>query len=141
MFLGAQEFRDSGIEMKLNRPSAYPSDLFKSLQEGFDHICQPACLHRQTGVVLAGLVPDNSIQYTLFDDRARIEKMSRIYSTLDLLSEKFGKYDVHHAASLPPKLQALHEAGRGDVPERKTGLFKGENKRQRLGLPVLYVKV
>ncbi|HXX58803.1 MAG TPA: DNA polymerase IV [Thermodesulfovibrionales bacterium] len=141
IFLRTQEFRDSGTEMKLNRPSAYPSDLFKPLQEGFHHIYRHGCLYRQTGVVLAGLMPDNSIQYTLFDDRARIEKMSRIYSTLDLLSEKFGKYAVHHAASLPTKLQALHEGERGDVPERKTGLLKGENKRQRLGLPVLSMKV
>lgn len=28
-----------------------------------------------------------------------------------------------------------------DVPKRKTELFKGENKRQRLGLPMLDIKV
>jgi hypothetical protein len=39
------------------------------------------------------------------------------------------------------KLQTQHEGERGDTPERKNELFKGENKRQRLGLPVLNVKV
>jgi hypothetical protein len=48
---------------------------------------------------------------------------------------------IQHAASLPAKLQLQHEGERGDVPQRKTNLFRGENKRQRLGLPMLNVKV
>jgi len=141
LFVRTQEFRDSGVELKLSRPSAYPSDLFGPLQKGFDHIYQSNCFYRQTGVVLGDLLSDNNVQYTLFDDTARIEKMSRVYSTLDMLSEKFGKYAVHHATSLPTKLQTQHEGERGDVPQRTKDLFKGENKRQRLGLPVLHIKV
>ncbi|HUO78161.1 MAG TPA: DNA polymerase IV [Thermodesulfovibrionales bacterium] len=141
LFVRTQEFRDSGVELKLSRPSAYPSDLFGPLQKGFDHIYQSNCSYRQTGVVLGDLLSDNNVQYTLFDDTARIEKMSRVYSTLDMLSEKFGKYAVHHATSLPTKLQTQHEGERGDVPQRTKDLFKGENKRQRLGVPVLHIKV
>lgn len=141
IFLRTEEFRDSGIEMKLSRPSAHPSALFGSLQEGLDHIYRSGSRYRQTGVVLAGLLPDDRVQYTLFDDMARIEKMSRIYSTIDMLSEKFGKYAVHHATSLPTKLQTQHEGERGDVPQRVMDLFKGENKRQRVGLPMLHIKV
>jgi len=67
--------------------------------------------------------------------------MARIYSAVDELSEKFGKYTVHHAASLPTKIQSQHEGERGDVPIRANDLFRGENKRQRLGLPLLHIKV
>jgi DNA polymerase-4/DNA polymerase V len=141
IFLRTSDFRDRGVEMKLSRATAFPADLFGPLREGFNHIYQTHNLYRQTGVVLAGLLPDNNVQYSLFDDTARIERMSRIYTTLDRLSKKFGKYTVQHATSLPANLQALHEGNRGDVPERKTELFRGENKRQRLGLPVLHVKV
>jgi DNA polymerase-4 len=141
IFIRTEEFRDSGIEIKLNCPSAYPSDLFGPLEKGFEQIYRSNCRYRQTGVVLAGLLSDNSVQYTLFDDAARIEKMSRIYSTLDTLSEKFGKYAVHHASSLPTKLQTQHEGERGDVPKRVQDLLKGENKRQRLGVPMLHIKV
>ncbi len=141
LFLRTQEFRDTGVEIKLSSPSAYPSDLFGFLKEGFNHICRSPDLYRQTGVVLAGLVREDGIQHTLFDNPARIEKMARIYSAVDRLSEKFGKYTVHHAASLPTKLQAQHEGERGDVPNRAMELFKGENKRQRVGLPVLNIKV
>ncbi|HET6513585.1 MAG TPA: DNA polymerase IV [Thermodesulfovibrionales bacterium] len=141
VFLRTQEFRDTGIELKLSHPTAFPSDLFGPLGEGFRRLYQTGVLYRQTGVVLSGLMPEDKIQYTLFDNTARIEKMSRIYDTVDQLSQRFGKYAIQHAASLPTKLQSQHEGERGDTPERKTDLFKGENKRQRLGLPMLHVKV
>ncbi len=141
LFLRTQDFKNTGIEMKLSRPSAYPVDLFEPLREGFHHVYRPHCFYRQTGVVLAGLVSETKMQYTLFDDPARIEKMARIYSAVDELSARLGKYAVHHAVSLPTKIQAQHEEERGDVPKRVTDLFKGENKRQRLGLPLLHIKV
>jgi DNA polymerase-4 len=141
VFLRRQDFADNGAELKLTCPTAHPSALFSLLREGFDHIYRANTLYRQTGVVLAGLVPETAVQYTLFDDTARIEKMSRVYDAVDMLSEKFGKYTVRHAVSLPTKIQSQHEGDRGDVPQRKLDLFKGENNRQRLGLPVLNVKV
>ena len=141
IFLRTKEFRNTGIELKLSRPTAYPSDLFGPLREGFKCIYRHDNFYRQTGIVLAGLVSETGFQYTLFDDPARIEKMSRIYHAVDELSKKFGKYTVRHAASLPTKIQAQHEGERGDVPQRATDLFMGENKRQRLGLPLLHIKV
>ncbi len=141
LFLKTQEFRTSGVELKLTRPSAYPLELLGSTREGFAGIFTGGVLYRATGVILAGLVPESSVQYTLFDDVTKIEKLSRIYGAMDGLSEKFGKHTISLVSSLPVKLQRQHEGGRGDVPKRKTGLFKGENKRQRLGVPVLDVKV
>jgi DNA polymerase-4/DNA polymerase V len=141
VFLRKQDFTDSGAELKLTCPTAHPSALFNLLREGFDHIFRPNTLYRQTGVVLAGLIAEASVQYTLFDDTAQIEKMSKVYDAVDILSEKFGKYTVRHAVSLPTKIQSQHEGERGDVPQRKQELFKGENNRQRLGLPVLNVMV
>ncbi len=141
VFLRKQDFTDSGVELKLTCPTAHPSALFNLLREGFDHIFRSNTLYRQTGVVLAGLLAEASVQYTLFDDTAQIEKMSKVYDAVDILSEKFGKYTVRHAVSLPTKIQSQHEGERGDVPQRKQELFKGENNRQRLGLPVLDVLV
>jgi DNA polymerase-4 len=141
LFLRTQEFRDAGMELKLNRPTAFPADLFGPLREGFVQIYRPHTLYRQTGVVLGGLVPETKVQYSLFDDTAKIEKMGKIYTAVDSIAEKYGKYTVHHASTLPTKLQALHEGERGDAPERKSDIFKGENNRQRLGLPVMKIKV
>jgi DNA polymerase IV len=141
VFLKRQDFRGSGAEIKLTRPSAYPADLFAPLREGFRRIYRSADLYRQTGVVLASLVPEEKIQYSLFDEPAKIERLSMVYRAVDTLSEKFGKYTVRHASSLPTKLQAQHEGDRGDIPVRKSRLFKGENKRQRLGMPLLGMKI
>jgi len=141
IFLKEQDFRSRGVEIKLNSPTSYPADMFSVLREGFNHIYNKDRLYRQTGVVLAGLVPDNMVQMTLFDDPVRIEKMSKIYCAVDEISERYGKHAIQHASSLPTKLQAQHEGERGDVPRRKTELFNGENTRQRVGLPVLNIKI
>jgi len=141
VFLRQQDFTSSGVEITLSKPSAYPIELFELLRNGFQQIFDAKALYRQTGVVLSGMVAESSIQYTLFEDTAKIEKMSKIYASMDRISEKYGKHTIQHGASLPAKLQAQHEGERGDVPQRKIALFKGENKRQRLGMPLLHIKV
>jgi len=111
------------------------------LREGFNSIYNSRELYRQTGIVLAGLVSEENIQRSLFDDIVKIEKLEKIYKAVDSLSERFGKHTIQHASSMPAKLQAQHEGDRGDSPQRKANLFKVENRRQRLGLPVLNIKV
>jgi DNA polymerase-4/DNA polymerase V len=141
IFLRKQDFTSHGVEIKLNRPTAYPVEMFGLLREGYQHLYRPRTLYRQTGVVLAGLTAESGIQYTLFDDTTKIQKMAKVYDTVDEISQKYGKHTIQHAASLPTKLQAQHEGERGDVPQRRGELFKGENKRQRLGLPLLHIKI
>ncbi len=141
VYLTTQDFRDEGIELKLTRATAYPVELMEVLREGFTEIYKPKSLYRRTGVVLAGLIPEKQVQYTLFDDITKIEKASRIYNAIDALSARFGKHTVQHASSLPVKKQGQHEGERGDIPVRKDDLWKGENKRQRLGVPMLYIKI
>ena len=77
LFLRTQDFRSEGVELSLDRPSAFPSDLFGPLKEGFKTIFHNGIFYRQTGVVLAGLKPEWDVQFTLFDNTARIEKMAR----------------------------------------------------------------
>ena len=142
LFLRKQDFTSEGVEIRLSKPSSYPLELFELLRRGFGQVFKPGGLYRQTGVVLAGLVPESRVQYSLFDDTIRIEKMSKIYESLDAISRKYGKHTVQHGASLPAGLQAQHEGDRGDVPVRKTSvLLKGENQRQRLGMPVMHIKI
>jgi DNA polymerase-4/DNA polymerase V len=141
VFLRRQDFRGSGVEIKLNRPSAYPAELFGPLGEGFGQVFRPNTPYRLTGVVLSGLVAHDTIQHTLFEDTARIERMGRIYHAVDEISRRYGKHTLLHAASLPTRLQRRHEGERGDVPQRTGELLHGENQRQRLGLPMLRMDV
>lgn len=141
IFLRRQDFKESGTEIKIDRPSAYPSELLGPARLGFESLYRPQTLYRLTGVVLAGLVRRDEIQHSLFDEPAKIERMDRIYECMDRLSDRFGKHVIQHGSSLPANRQAQHEGDRGDIPQRKAELFKGESKRQRLGMPVLNVKV
>jgi hypothetical protein len=86
-------------------------------------------------------MPAGSIQRGLFDDGTRVERMRKIYMAVDKISKRFGKHTLQHCSSLPAKLQAQHEGNRGDIPNRKTELFSGENKRQRLGMPLITINV
>jgi DNA polymerase-4/DNA polymerase V len=141
VFLRKQDFTSEGVEIKLSRPTAYPVEMFGLLRQGFGQVFQPRTLYRQTGVVLSGLAAESGIQFNLFDDTTKIDKMARVYTVVDEISAKYGKHTIQHAASLPTKLQAQHEGERGDVPVRRADMFKGETRRQRLGLPLLHIKV
>ncbi len=141
VFLRRQDFRDVGVELKLSRPTAYPGEMFEALRQGFDDVFLADTPHRQTGVVLSGLVPENKVQFTLFDDVAKIEKMERVYSSMDELARKFGKHTIQHASSLPTRQHLQHEGVRGDTTARKKALLRGENARQHLGLPMLHIDV
>lgn len=141
ILLRGQDFKDTGIEIKLTRPTSYPAELLEPLRKGFNYIYRPNTLYRMTGIILSGLIPNKNIQCDLFDDIVKIGKMVKIYSAIDELSERFGKHTVQHASSIPANLRAQHGGERGDIPMRKKELFNGENRRQRLGLPVLDIKV
>ena len=141
LFLRKKDFRSIGVELKLSRTTSYPAELFDSLRKGFDQIYESTIPYRLTGVVLGGLEPESRVQFTLFDDPARIEKMEKLYHSVDELSARFGKHTVQHASSLPTKLQMQHDGDRGDTAMRKSSLFRGENRRQRLGMPMLHVNV
>lgn len=141
VMLRNQGFKDIGVELKLSRPSAYPAELFDFLRSGFTRVYDPKVQYRSTGVVLCGLVFAESVQYDLFDDVLKLEKISNLYAAVDEIAKRYGKHSVCHASSLPVKMHLQHEGERGDVAMRKGELFKGENTRQRLGLPMLRVKV
>lgn len=141
VFLRTQDFKDSGIEIRITHPSAYPSEFFEFLRRGFYEIYNPSLSYRQTGIILTGLIPSERIQYSLFDDLARIEKMEKVYNVVDRVSERFGKHTIIMASSLPAKKGAQHRGDRGDLPLRRSDLFRGENERQRIGVPLLQIKV
>lgn len=141
LLLRAQDFRNTGVELKLSRPSAHPAELFDPMGRGFKQVYRPTTRYRSTGVVLVGLVSAKSTQYGLFDDVLKLEKISSLYGAVDTLAKKYGKHAVFHASSLPVKLQTQHEGERGAIPKRKGDLFRGETRRQRLGLPLVRIKV
>ena len=137
MYLKTQEFKGRGIEAKLSRPSAYPIDITPIAKTLFSQVFKPNLLYRSTGVILTDLIPETSLQQSLFEPPLRIEKIQRVFDAIDLLAKRMGKHTVHLAGSHIAHKTPQHVLDRGDIPDRKLTRIKGESKRKHLTLPML----
>ncbi len=137
VYLKEQSFHTKGCEYKIPRATAYPDDLLPLTKLAFRKLFRPRVPYRATGVILVGLIPQSQIQRSLFEETQHVEKLERVYHSIDELSARFGKHTVHlggsHAAHGTPQ----HVRDRGDVPERKQTRLKGESQRQHLTIPML----
>ena len=140
IFLKRNDYRAFGLETKLPRTSAFPLEIMPIIKKMFTAIYQDRTAYRATGVILTNLTESGAIQPSLFETFNNIKKTDHLYSAIDSLRKKYGKHTVHHAVSLPAQ-SSQHLASRGDTPQRKTMLLKGENSRQRLPVPLIHVKV
>lgn len=140
VYLKLQSHQIIGLEAKLVRASCYPREILKPIHELYEQLFDSRALYRATGIILTDLVPASPTQVTLFEKTNEIKETQRLYEAIDDLRDKYGKYSVHHAVSLPAQ-KTQHLTERGDVPIRKSLLLKGETKRQRLPLPMLQIKI
>ena len=136
-FLKKQTFSTVGREVKLSRPCAHPVDLSNLLKELFGDMLERYDLYRATGIILADLVRDAQVQYSLFEDPLRVEKVRELYGAMDALSEKYGKHTVHLGASHLIEVCGKGRRGRPTVREQ-TRLY-GETHRKHLNLPIVHL--
>ncbi len=134
--LRTQDFRDTGLEVRFTRPTAFSHEVIQALRPIFDEIFYPHYFYRSTGVVLFKLQSDDVIQLTLFDPPVQIEKYQRVYRAVDDLRRRYGKHTVFLGSSFDAHAFTQHVGERGDAPERTTILLKGETTRKRLSLPM-----
>ena len=139
LFLKTINFLYSGCEVRLNRPSAYPMDLSDLVRASFDSLYRKDILYRATGVVLMEMCSDLPVQYSLFDDAVRVDKVMSLYEAMDEISHRFGKHALHLGGS--HGIEVMGKGKRGESTVRESTQFFGETKRQHLGLPILHVKV
>ena len=136
--LKKNNFDTAGCEVKLSRPSVYPLELSHLLQELFDQIYEEKEIYRATGIVLLDLVPDIPVQYSLFEDPLKAEKIRQLYEAADILGGKYGKHTLHLGGSHP--IEVFGKGRRGVPTVREQTRMYGETKRKHLGLPILHVK-
>jgi hypothetical protein len=67
--------------------------------------------------------------------------MERLFQCVDAIKAKYGKHTLFLGSSYLAHQYAQHEGARGDAPERRRVLFKGETKRKRLAIPMFLGKV
>ncbi len=140
-FLKLQTFRYVGLELYISRPTSIPGEIIKVIETHFDKVYDSHCLYRATGIALFNLEEDMVRQLDLFNQTLKALEMRKIYQSVDTINKKFGKHTIFLGSSFLAHDQPQHEKERGDAPERKKLLLKGENKRQRIGIPMFMGKV
>jgi len=136
LFLKRQNFSLAFAEVRLTRPSSYPLELSGILRDAFGGLWERHVLYRATGIVLLDLVPDGRIQYSLFEDPLRAERIERLYEAADQMGAKYGKHALHLGGS-----HLIEERGKGrrGVPTvRERTLLYGETRRRHLPLPIFH---
>jgi DNA polymerase-4/DNA polymerase V len=139
LLLVERDYRTHTDEARLAKPTNLPLEMLEAFDRLFAALHRPGRLHRATGVVLSGLTPFESIQYSLFDDLDRNERDRRLFATVDRLAKRFGKHTVSLGRSgliLRPQ-----RAPETDLPFRKKNLLPGETRRKRLAIPIWNLKV
>ncbi|MHB8910910.1 MAG: DNA polymerase Y family protein [Syntrophales bacterium] len=139
VFLKKQNFDTTGCEAKLSRPSAHPMELSNLLRALFNSLYHRHDLYRATGVVLIDLVEDTRIQYSLFEDPLKAEKIRELYEAVDTLSGKYGKHTLHLGGS--HFIEVLGQGRRGAPTVREQTLLYGETRRKHLGIPLFQAEI
>jgi len=136
--LKKNNFDTAGVEAKLTRPSVYPLELSVILKGLFDQIYDERERYRATGIILLDLTPDTPVQYSLFENPLKAEKIRDLYEAADSLSGKYGKHTLHLGGS--HLIEELGRGRRGEATDREQTRLYGETGRKHLGLPILHVK-
>jgi nucleotidyltransferase/DNA polymerase involved in DNA repair len=134
LYLKKQNFDTEGREARLSRPSAHPLELAPLARSLFNEMFRRHESYRATGVCLLDLVPDAQIQYSLFEDPLKAEKIRELYEAMDALAGRYGKHTLHLGGSHP--IEVLGKGRRGAPTVREQTLLFGETPRRRLGLPL-----
>jgi len=140
-FLKQEDFRYSGVKVKFSHPTAIPYEIIAVLENFFAKIYKEKTLYRATGVGMFDLTASSEVQMDLFGERARTLRANELYAVIDDINHKYGKHTVYLGTSSLAHKHVQHEGVRGDRPERKTEMFKGESARRRLAVPMFLGEV
>jgi DNA polymerase-4/DNA polymerase V len=141
VFLKTQQFKYHGLDVRFSRATPFPHEMIKAIAPAFGQLFRPDEEYRATGVVLIKLEEDTMVQLDLFGETLRAERFSRVYEAVDRMREKYGKHAVFLGASFLAQKFGQHLGERGDEPQRKRQLFRGETKRKRLAIPMFMGEV
>ncbi len=140
ILLRTQDFVHTYYEAQLSRPTNFAHELIDILAPGFDKLFKDKTLYRATMVGLSDLRVYPT-QPDLFGASLKIDRSRSLYEKIDEVRTKYGKHTIHFGSSFFAHKYAQHLGERGDIPERKLDLLKGETKRKRLGIPTFSVQI
>lgn len=136
-FLKTQDFRYHGLEVKLSQAVSVPQEILRAIKGKFDLIFKSGVDYRATGIVLMKLAHTDTETLDLFGRSSSIDNVTKVLRAVDSVSAKFGKHTVFLGSSFKAMKEPSHKGERGESSERRRNLLKGENARQRIGMPFL----
>lgn len=134
ILLRTQSYEHHSTEVILSRPTNFAHELIDILKPEFDNLFKVGTLYRATMIGLVELQAPN-LQPDLFGVSLKVDGYRRLYEKIDEVRNKYGKHTIHFGSSFLAHQYAQHLGERGNTPERKNHLFKGETKRRRVGIP------
>jgi hypothetical protein len=112
VFLKTQDYRYRGLGLRLRRPVNVPVAIMQEVEARFDELYVPALPYRATGAILMNL-ESQGLQPDLFGGHVEIERMEKIYASVDALSRKYGKHTVFLGSSFQAMKGSQHLTERG----------------------------
>lgn len=103
-----QDFRVTGIDLRLSHPTSSQLDIAGMLRSELDRLFRPGHFYRATGIVLHQLSPATGTQFSLFEDPTRLIKTESAAQAVDEITQQFGRRSIFLAERL--RLQASRPA-------------------------------
>ena len=132
LFLKSEDFSYSAIRIKLSRPTHFSHEIYDAITPAFKEVYDKRKRYRATGITLSKLSIVSQKQLDLFDSHLYVEKMGKVYTSIDTIGKKHGKNTIHigtHAIELQKGSKSSHEKEVQKVLTNK--------KSQKLGYPLL----
>ncbi|MBX4197761.1 DNA polymerase IV [Candidatus Parcubacteria bacterium] len=123
-YIKTQKFTYRSTEVTLPLATSNPMDIVDQIHKNFHKIYSPHYDYRATGVVFRSITPAATFQPDLFGETQEVENRGAIFSTIDLLSKKFGRDVVTLARTLLSNKRRDKRFGPQQYPDFK-----------RLGIP------
>lgn len=137
IFLKTQEFQFSGMQIVLNRHTAFPKEVIPLVRKMFEQVFDPKIDYRATGVILSHMQTAENIQRTLFESPLEIAESRRLYAAIDAAAKKFGKHAVFLGSSLKVHRSPDYRQKERRKASNQEHTIRGFHERQFLGIPLL----
>lgn len=140
-FLKSSEFRYRTHAVSLPRATSAPHEVLHALEPFFAQVYRPGVRYRATGITLTGLREAKPEQLDLFTAPEKSERVDRLFTAVDAITEKYGRDTVYLGASaraVAARKKAADGDGVGSASKYRSGsLFTGKRRLKLFSLPVL----
>ncbi len=102
--LRTQQLQEMALRVTFSQATAFPNKIIHSCEKVFSDLFRPGVQYRATGVVLSKFTDHPSAQLDLFGTHLQIEKLTKVYKTVDAIQSRYGNDMVVLGASMRARM-------------------------------------